>query len=379
LDEDYFSNETRKHITIITTVTMRIMIYTQAQRVGGGSSTLLINLAKHLTRRHAVTFAFRDAAQKDDYNSVARFEHDSVIVTDLLSRNASVRPDVMVCHFPRSLDPMAFLQGVRKVAVIMEVPGSDRTLIDSDSHTLFDDIIFLNDAQIAGIPGAGSGGKYHRLGIIDDIDFTPAYGKTRDVGCIKNEFSTLHQVISQSPETGWFKVYYAHSRIVRVMADALCSAHSYVSSTRLLRPIGWAARGFFGRCSRRLAGGTLKKALQFAASCHRMKVMGFERSVERLFGSFDCLLRTPHHSIGASLAVQDALACGKPVVLSDIPGHRTAYSRFKGVHFANEIDYCLDGLMGSYDRGVFREIRDSYLAVYDREATLAQWEAIITA
>jgi hypothetical protein len=368
-----------KHITIVTTVTMRVMIYTQAQGVGGGSSTLLINLAKHLARRHTVTFAFTDARQKDDYNSVARFEHDSLLVADVISRGASAHPDVMVCHFPHSLDPMAFVEGVRKVAVVMEVPGFDRTPLGGDNHTLFDDLIFLNDSQIAGIPGAESSAKFHRLAVIDDIDFTPVYGRTGDVGCIKNEFSTLYTVIRRSPGTGWFRVYYAHNSVARGIANALCSGHSYISATQPLIPFGSAARSFLDWCGRRLAAGPLKKAFQFASTCHRMKVMGFERSVERLFTSFDCLLRTPQHSIGASLAVQDALACGKPVVLSGIPGHRAAYSRFKGVHFVNEIDHCLDGIMGSYDRGVFKEIRDCYLSLYDREATLAQWEAIISA
>jgi glycosyltransferase involved in cell wall biosynthesis len=356
---------------------MKILMYTQARTVGGGSGTLLMNLAKHLARRHTVTFAFMNAHQKDDFNSVARFEHNYVWTSDLMSQSTSIHPDVMVCHFPYYVDNIAFLKGLRKVAVIMEVPGFDRVPVNSNNYGLFEHVIFLNDAQVANIPEAESSARFHKLGIIDDIDYAPVYRKTGDVGCIKNDFSTLHTVIRRSPEAGCFKVYYGHSRILRNILNSLCSAHSSSYNTQPLSTLASAMRELFDSCGRRLAGGGVKKALQFSSVCHRIRVMGFERTIEKLFDSFDCLLRTPQYSIGASLSVQDALACGKPVVLSDIPGHRTAYSRFKGVSFVNEIDYCLDGLLRSYDVAAFNEIRDCYMSVYDRQMTLSQWEEII--
>jgi hypothetical protein len=358
---------------------MKILIYTQAQKVGGGSGTLLMNLAKHLARRHSVTFAFMNARQKDGFDSMARFEHDHVWTSDLMSRDTSVHPDVMLCHFPYNVDRIALLKGVRKVAVIMEVPGFDRIPVDVQNYDLFEHVIFLNEAQVAGIPEANSSARFHKLGIIDDIDYRPVYRKTGDVGCIKNEFSILHTVIGQSPDARCFKVYYGHHRILRNMLNSLCCAHSVFYTAKPLRSIESAARGLFDSWGRGLAGGRLKKGLQFASMCHRIEVMEFEPNIRKLFNSFDCLLRTPQYSIGASLSVQDALACGKPVVLSDIPGHRGAYSRFKGVFFVNEIDYCLDGLIRGYDEATFNEIRDCYLSIYDRTKTLAKWEEVITA
>jgi hypothetical protein len=358
---------------------MKILIYTQARRVVGGSMTLLMNLAKHLARRHTVTFAILNDPEQDYFDSLARFKHDYVWIPDLMSDNASVHPDVMVCHLPYYVDNIPFLEGVRKVAVILEVPDFHRIPVNIHNHDLFEHVIFLNDAQVAGIPEAESSAKFHKLAIIDDIDYTPVYRKTGDVGCTKNEFSALYSVIRQSPGVGCFRIYYGHGRILRNMLNSLCSAHSFFYNTQPLKPLESAARELFAFCGRRLAGGRLKKALQFASTCHRIQVMGFELAIQKLFDSFDCLLRTPQYSIGASLTVQDALACGKPVVLSDIPGHRTAYSQFKGVSFVNEIDYFLDGLMRSYDVAAFNEIRDCYRSAYDREGILAQWEAIIAA
>lgn len=348
------------------------------RKIVGGTLTLLTNLAKHLSQKHDVAFAVKNASEKSFIDATAKFDHEFVLISDLKSKNAPMAIDLLICHFPYSVEHFTSMDNVRKVSVIMEIPEHFPIPINTNNQEMFDKVIYLNDTQIAGIPKATDNARFHKLNVIDDIDFTPTYRKTGDVGCVKSEFSTVHRAIEHSSGIKCFKVYHKFGEFYGPVFDLFFSIEQGGLRPQVAKQIRRLSQKMLITFASTMNSRSLKKTLQLLSVCHRIRIMGFERNIQKLFDSFDCLLRAPGHSIGVSLVVLDALACGKQVVLSDIPEHRKAFSLFKGVSFVNDLQYCLNDLVRSYDARTSWDIRDSYLSLYDRNKVLSEWEEILT-
>lgn len=357
---------------------MKILVYTQIRRIGGGTINLLINLAAHLAGKHDISFAVSHARERDFFAQTARFDHACVSVQDILSSKPCRSFDVMLGHFPYGLDRFAYIEGIRKIAIILEIPAVITVPVTAENACLFDDIIFLHDTQISHIPGALDSSRYHRLDIIDDIDYRPVYARTDNVGCIKNEFAVLCDVIRRSPAVRRFNVYHQCGRAGRQILNSIGTIRGAFSTDTSGAPDGREPVRDPDPSVPAAQMSRTTKAMGFCLVCHRMTIKAFETNVRVLFTSFDCLLRTPRHSIGTSIAVHDALACGKYVVLSDIPEHRRSFAQFTGVFFVNDIGYSLDSIMKRYEASVFNEIRECYTSMYDRNKVLRDWEAVIS-
>jgi glycosyltransferase involved in cell wall biosynthesis len=320
---------------------MDVLIYTQVRSIGG-SLRLLSNLAKQLVKHgHRLSFVVASDREKEIFKAAAGDFGAEYVVTRNPSELRQSEPDVMIYHLPYSLDESLAVRSKRKIAVILEIPGERSIPITADNCERFDEVIYLQEEQVTHIPQSARDKRFHRLTVINDVDFHPGFRRTGCVGAIggrrKHTVSTITKVLKHSPEVQELKIY----------------------------------GNFKG------AYPVLDRAVRFLPFSHRVRIMGVEYNIENMYGAFDCLLHTPRNSMGTSMVVNNALACGKLVVLSDVPAHRAHFGECEGVFFVNDIGCSLDPLLQGYDVAAFTKISTDYASRYNRQAVLSEWEAVI--
>jgi glycosyltransferase involved in cell wall biosynthesis len=327
----------------------RILIYTQ-QGTLGGSFRLLLNLARHLAKRHEVTVAaprpspLREASPAGVGSLFAGLR---IVSPEDALRNAAAC-DVLVGHFPFSLDEMVGAPCARRVAVVMEIASLYTPVLDEESAVRFDRILHLHDEQVAHLARPVRERCCDLLPVINNIDFEPSgFSRTGVVGAVggrhKHDFRALNLVLARSRGIAGLHVWAPEPR-------------------RLLR--------------RRRMGTIAFLRSHWHVARGRLVMHPFEPDAARLYASFDCLLHAPRAGNGTSVVVSDALACGKLVVLRRLPGYESAYGSLRGVHFLDD-DFDLTGPMADYDLEKCRAIRADYASRYDRSDVLRRWEEAI--
>jgi glycosyltransferase involved in cell wall biosynthesis len=321
---------------------MEIAIHTQFKGMGG-STRLLANLARHLAARHRISFIIRSDGEKDLIDALVGDRTVKYLSLREVSRGTDTGiPDVVLFHLPYGLDRTLALKAERKIALILEIPGERPIVINDRNCRLFDDVIYLSEDQVTHIRPGQTQPRFHMLPIINDVDFEPIFKKTGYVGCVggkrKNSMRVIRKILGNSPGITGLRVWGNFKG-------------TYPAIARFFRMLPLR---------------------------HRIAIMGVEHDIRRIYDSFDCLLHTPKHSVGTSMVVNDALACGKLAVLSDLEAFRRSFGGLEGIFFVNDIGYGLDSLLEGYDEDTFVRIRKGYAKQYDRANALALWETVIT-
>jgi len=324
---------------------VHLLFHTQAFRLGG-SLRLLLNLARHLAPRHAVTFAVPEDAEPAALALLAAEPRvGRVAHTEALAAPAAY--DVLVGHFPFTVDAMAALPIPHRVAVSLEITARHRVPIDARQARRFDRILHLHPEQVAHLPADLRQALCIQLPIINDVDFHLPFRRTGAAGCIgansKNDTARLVEILSHTPQLTHLILHEPKRR--RLWSRKL-------TLRQRLLAVYFRRRG-------------------------RLQWAGADTDLRRVFAGFDCLVHTPTVGNGTSMVVSDALACGKLVLLSGLPAYRAAYAGLPGVHFIEDTGPAIGPLLEGYDEPMSNTIRDSYRRIYDRDAVLARWEAAI--
>lgn len=320
---------------------MKILLYTQVSRLGG-STRLLLNLAKYLSLKHEVIVSFPNEIHATGVQLFEYFSDLEQIPSNyLIDHNYNF--DVGLFHLPFSLDTSLQINCARKIAVTMEIVDKHKVIVNSENIDQFEKMIYLHDEQIEHFTEPISRKKLIKLNLINNINYLPSYHKTYNVGSI----AKLNLKIQ-------FNVILSSQKLRKLMIYS-----SYRPSARELGIPYYILREIFYKLG-------------------KLEFKGTEINVKNLYQSFDCLLHTPTQGNGTSVVVSDALASGKYVVLSPLPKYKEAYSHLEGVFFLDEIGYNLTDLIKSYDHTMFTRISDNYRSIYDRNEILKEWETVIT-
>lgn len=324
---------------------MDILIYTQ-QGGMGGSTRLLLNLARALVQNHQVTVALGVTHTPEATGQLLKEFSDLTVVTARPEILRSRCFDVAVLHLPFNLDWSVELDTKSRIAVMMELAGQHSSVIDESNSDSFDRILYLHPEQVEHLSPQLVEQRCSQLPIINNIDFTPSYSKSRCVGTIggahKNSLRTIIRVIDALPEDYRLRMW---------------------SSDKLSlqgQPMELAA-----------------PAMKFIAD-KRLEPLPATANLEKLVQSYDALLHTPKHGNGTSVVVGDALQCGKLVLLAPLPAYRSAYGDMPGVYFTSRPLLELAEKVRQYGQRDFNQIRQAHADIYDRESVLRQWESTIT-
>ncbi|MEJ2345677.1 MAG: hypothetical protein P8090_09765 [Gammaproteobacteria bacterium] len=308
---------------------------------------MLLNLANHLAATHDVSFVTPPESAE---NAGGLLEILLPQIERLSLQQARHRRtfDVLLCHLPYGFED--WIQDPifgRRVAVSMEIVERTRVALGPQHQPVFDAFLCLHSEQIRHFDDEFRRSRCFQLPLIDDVSFEPAFVRTRAVGCVgapyKHSFGAMVDLLRRVSGVRQLRVY-GHKPLWSI------ARHSpWRVRFRGLRP--W------------LAG--------------RLQYCGTSPDIRKIFESFDCLLHTPRVGNGTSIVVNNALACGKLVVLSDLPAYRRAYSGRAGVHFLPDVVDDLPGLFGRYDFDHYQGIIDDYRKRYDRAGALEAWQEAV--
>ena len=323
---------------------MEILVYSQQGNMGG-STRLLLNLARHLAREHSVSVAFGTAhtPQTSDV-LLAQFPELRLIRGDPESIRRR-RFDVAMLHLPFAVEDVETFDAPRKIAVVMELVARHPIAIREEHCTLFERILYLHREQVEHLSPASRESKCTLLPVIDNIDFEPDYVPACCIGAIGG----AHKM--QLP-------------LALSLLDALPQGYSMC----FWSPDPLAIDG--------LAAPLLDQALQLM-SVGRLQQQPPTGDIRLLSQRYRALLHTPLHGNGTSVVVSDALGCGKLVILAPLPAYREAYAHLDGVLFTDQPRTELVDRICAYSREDFARIRAAYRARHDRGAILRQWSAAI--
>jgi hypothetical protein len=311
---------------------MKILLYTQ-ETCCGGSSRLLLNLARYLAHKHDVTLSFPGEINPGGL-SLFNYFSDIPKVPEKHLIEHGYKFDVAIFHLPYRIDNEIQINCSRKIAVVMEIPSRNPIVINNSNMHEFDNLIYFSDNQISHLDKAAGKRKFVKLKIINNIDYQPSYNKTHNVGCVgSHDKHNLGDIL----------------RILRT-SKAINKLILYCSYRPSARKLGIRAH-IWEKIFDRLG---------------KIDFRGIEVDAQRIYASFDCLLHTPSQSNGTSVVVSDSLASGKQVMLSPLPEFKQTYRGVEGVFFLDEIKYNLTSIMRSYNFEIYKRTLENYRNIYDR-------------
>ncbi len=162
---------------------MEILVYSQQGNIGG-STRLLLNLARHLAREHSVCVAFGTAhtPQASDV-LLAQFPELRLIPGDpeIIRRR---RFDVAILHLPFAAEDVENFDAPRKIAVVMELVARHPIAVREEHCALFERILHLHREQVQHLSPASRAAKCTLLPVIDNIDFDPQFVPACCIGCV---------------------------------------------------------------------------------------------------------------------------------------------------------------------------------------------------
>ena len=311
----------------------------------GGSTRLLLNLARYLGRYHSVSVSF--AHTSTPQATSALLQHFPGVKQAPNSARAinDAGYDLALLHMPFFLEPLDRISIPRKVALLMEIVELHPVPLQEQQCEQLEQIFYLHSEQVDHFSRELREARCRLLPIINNIDFEPVYVKTRYLGAVGGAHKTgleeaLRFVAALPPEYG-----------MRIWSAREMTVHGLPASQ-------------------------VRDALPHIGS-GRLAGLPVEVDIRKLMGSYDALLHTPRHGNGTSVAVSDALYCGKPVILSSLPAYKQAYGGMEGVLFGNAPIEQLVKRIVNWDVADFRRISETYRAGYDREQILRQWRRAI--
>lgn len=317
-----------------------MLVYSQQGGLGG-STRLLLNLARHLGRSHDVTVALGGSPSPQATRALLAHFGDLRVEPAQRERLTATSWDVALLHLPFRPDWSTDLAAPRKVAVIMELAGRHEPVITEALAAQFERILYLHPEQVTQLSGTTVVERCLRLPIINNIDFTPAFAKTRCVG-----------TVGGAHKTG--------------LASMLRLLEALPSPYRLRR---WSPdRLTMGGLQPQVVQGTLG-----ALGSGRLEDLPADADLRTVYAGFDALLHTPRHGNGTSVVVSDALQCGKLALLAPLAAYREAYGHLPGVLFTDRPADELARRLCDYSETEFNMIRKGYGNHYDRTAALEQW------
>lgn len=323
---------------------MRILIYSQQGDVGG-STRLLLNLARYLGRYHAVYVAFAGTSTHGATSALLQHFSDVQRVANSARAINDAGYDLALLHMPFSLEPLDRLTIRRKFAVVMEMVDLHPIPLKEEHCGQLERILYLHPEQMEHFPAELRAARCRLLPIINNIEFEPEHVKTRYLGAVGGAHKT-----------------------------GLEEALRFVAAL----PQEYGLRIWSGRelTLQGLSPPQLREALA-GIGAGRLVGLPVEIDMRILMHSFDALLHTPRHGNGTSVVVSDALYCGKPVILSPLPAYKQAYGGAEGVFFATDPVSDLVRRVVNWGEADFRRTSNAYRAGYDREQVLRQWRGAI--
>ncbi|MGK7946381.1 MAG: hypothetical protein AB4058_18125, partial [Microcystaceae cyanobacterium] len=242
---------------------MKILLYTQVSRLGG-STRLLLNLAKYLSLKHEVIVSFPNEIHATGVQLFEYFSDLEQIPSNyLIDHNYNF--DVGLFHLPFSLDTSLQINCARKIAVTMEIVDKHKVIVNSENIDQFEKMIYLHDEQIEHFTEPISRKKLIKLNLINNINYLPSYHKTYNVGSIA-KFSLKIQL----------KVILSSRKLRKLMIYS-----SYRPSAKEIGIPNYIVREIFYKLG-------------------KLEFKGTEINVKNLYQSFDCLLHTPTQGNGTS-------------------------------------------------------------------------------
>jgi hypothetical protein len=319
---------------------MKILVYSQFGGLGG-STRLLLNLARFLGNYHSVAVALAGTATPQATSALLRHFSDVKRVPSSAQAINNAGFDLALLHLPFSLEALDTISVPRKIAVVMELVERHPIPLTEGNCGQLERLLYLHPEQVSHLSSGFRESRCRLLPLINNIDFEPAYVKTRFMGVVGGAHKTgvaqvLRFIAALPPDFG-----------LRMWSDSALSLQG------LAAPMLQQALGFIG--AGRLIG------------------MPAEIDVRVLMRSYDALLHLPRHGNGTSVVVSDALYCGKPIVVSSLPSYKSAYAGMEGVLFSDAPIEQLIASITRWSEADFRRISDAYRAVYNREQALQLW------
>jgi pentatricopeptide repeat protein len=307
----------------------------------GGSTRLLLNLARHLGRDHDVCVALRPARKPQPARILLEQFSDLRLVpwdTELIRRQHF---DVAILHLPFSVADADRVRASRKIAVFMELVARDPIAVREEHCAMFDRILYLHREQVEHLSPATRTAKCTLLPVIDNIDFEPEYVPAPCIG-------------------------------------AIGGAHKMQLPLALALLEGLPQR--YGICFwspdpldiSRLAPPLMDQAWPLVTA-GRLRQQPVTGDIRTLSQRYQALLHTPATGNGTSVVVSDALRCGKLAILSPLPAYREAYGDVDGVLFTDQPREELVERICAYSPADFMRISAAYAARHDRADTLRRW------
>lgn len=153
---------------------MEILVYSQYGGMGG-STRLLLDLARHLARDHDVRVALRPTRKAQAARILLEQFSDLRLVPWDPELIRGQRFDVAILHLPHSVADAVGIRASRKIAVLMELVARHPIAVREEHCAMFDRILYLHREQVEHLSPATRIAKCTLLPIIDNIDFEAEY------------------------------------------------------------------------------------------------------------------------------------------------------------------------------------------------------------
>lgn len=311
----------------------------------GGSTRLLLNLARYLGDFHDVSLCLAATANREATAALVRHFGDITLVPHSEAALNDARYDLALMHLPFSLQPLDLIKIPRKMAVLMELVARHPIPILDEHAGRFERILYLHPEQVQHFSAGVRADRCDLLPVINNIDFEPAYVRTHFLGAVGGAHKTgLESAL----------------RFLRALQQAY--------GLRI-----WSGRPL---TLEGLPAPAVREAIA-ALGAGRLAALPVEADMRVLMRSYDALLHLPRHGNGTSVVVSDALYCGKPVILTPLPDYRQAYGDMEGVLFADAPLAQLIERVQNWSAADFRRISQAYRAGYDRDDALRQWRRAV--